>query len=106
MRGRQVFARIPRAKRLFGVPALLPFGLNQMKRILPATRHRAGIIGASEFARQRQISRQQRLNPPFSPGATADESHLYLLQPNAFRSIAILLGTATSGFSLPSISSE
>ncbi|MFZ1071835.1 MAG: hypothetical protein WAO21_00220 [Verrucomicrobiia bacterium] len=40
---RQDVARIKRAKGLLFVPKLLPFGLDQMKRILPAAaRHRTG----------------------------------------------------------------
>jgi hypothetical protein len=41
-------ARIPRAKRLVLVPLVLPLGLNQVKRILPASEcHKRGIIAES-----------------------------------------------------------
>ena len=41
-------AGVEGAESLLRVPRALPLGLNQIKRILSATRHRAGIIGAAQ----------------------------------------------------------
>ena len=46
------FAGIPRAKGLLGVPLLLPLRLDQVKRILSATRHRSGSMAQSQRQEQ------------------------------------------------------
>src|SRR5262245_29203178 len=56
MSGWDRVARIPRAEGLVGLPALLPFGLDQRERILSARRHKSASIGASLRAGQSRNS--------------------------------------------------